>query len=85
MLDDNKVWVNKFLTIEAASSVVPGLVGYVWKVNDQIRTITAELPTDMNGNILLEGDKYLIENRSFRPVFSNCVGTCRVVLKKSHP
>ena len=75
MLVDRLAPINKYLIIEAASSVVPGLAGYIWKVNDQIRTITAELPTDMNGNVLVAGDRYLIENRAARAVFGNCVGT----------
>mmetsp|Transcript_598 Transcript_598/g.1176 ORF Transcript_598/g.1176 Transcript_598/m.1176 type:complete len:266 (+) Transcript_598:668-1465(+) len=70
MLADQNKDLNKYLTIQQ----LPNISGYVWKVDGQFRTVTSELPMDSEGNSLVLGVQYAIENKSGRTFSGNCVG-----------
>ena len=78
MLDDRKASLNKFLIITQEAG------GYVWRVDGQVRTVTTAAPADVDGNVLVLGERYRLENRASRTWMSDCVGeylarVCRYV------
>ena len=75
LLNNRKSDYAKYLTFEAVV-VGSGRVKYAWKVDGHFRTLTRDLPVDVNGVPLdLEG-RYKLVNVVGRTWKSNCVGTC---------
>ena len=68
MLHDHKVDLNKYLIITQEAG------GYVWRVDGQVRTVTTVAPADVDGNALVPGMRYRLENRASRTWMSDCVG-----------
>lgn len=61
---------NKFLTITQSE----GIVGYIWKVDGQFRTITKEQPRFTDGTLLELGTRYRIPDPDGISFKQDCVG-----------
>lgn len=67
-IQDQKVEVNKYLTVTQEPE------GYVWKVDGDVRTITADPPSAVDGAALDLGVRYKIENKNNKSRMMDCVG-----------